>query len=131
MLLLQRTWIRFPKLTWWFITISNSSSTGSNSLSWDSWTPGMHTLHIHANKTLIHTFLNLRNGRIPDNSSRLEHKKCSDCNEIDLSNVYSRYECNPGAKAWQFHLQADWVIVFLSFTSQVCFPLKGGFRSST
>lgn len=71
MLLLQRTWIQFLKLTLWVITICNSTSTGSNTLFWDSWTPGIHTVHKHANKTLTHIFfLNLKEGRIPGDDNR-------------------------------------------------------------
>lgn len=55
LLLLQRTWVQFTALTWWFTTISNSSYRGSSALFWAPWVPTTHVVHIHTCKQNTYT----------------------------------------------------------------------------
>lgn len=55
LLLLQRTWVRFPEPPWWLKNFYYSSSRGSNALFWILWAPGIYVVHIHTcRQTLLH-----------------------------------------------------------------------------
>lgn len=51
LLLLQITQVCFPESIWWFTTMYDSSSRGSNTWFWDLQAPGMFKVHLHAGKT--------------------------------------------------------------------------------
>jgi hypothetical protein len=48
LLLLQRTWVQFSAPTWWFTTVYNSSSRGSDALLWP-----LRVLHSHGTQTYM------------------------------------------------------------------------------
>lgn len=53
---LQGSWVQFAARTWWFITIQNSSSVGSDSLFWPVCVPSINMVHIHTWKQNIYTY---------------------------------------------------------------------------
>lgn len=68
LLLLQRTWVRFPEPPWWLKNFYYSSSRGSNALFWILWAPGIYVVHIHTcRQTLLHVKWELIKERIPSN----------------------------------------------------------------
>lgn len=54
LLFIQKTWVSLSALTWWFVSIHNSRSRGSDVHFWPLWAPSLHVAQVKTYLKNIH-----------------------------------------------------------------------------